>query len=215
MIQAKNFTVIVGDLVDSRRIVRRDETADKIHQALQQLGETFAQQIVAPPMLTQGIDEFSAVWATPAETFHMARELNERLHPHVFRISIAVGNIDIGLSENHAGLMDGPAFHRAAGNLDEMRRGGEIYRFHLGAGQEDLSRWLTTTANLYHLLTTDRTARQLEVVRLYRKIGRQDEVALQLGVTQQAVSQSLRQSSYRQMAAAEEMIDSFLKSHLT
>ena len=52
---------------------------------------------------------------------------------------------------------------------------------------------------------------QNQVVRLYRELGRQKDVAERLGITQQAVSDILKRAHWREINRAERLIDGVLR----
>lgn len=65
-------------------------------------------------------------------------------------------------------------------------------------------------AQLHSTLLSEWTAARASAVRSYRRLGRQAEVAKELGVSQQAVSQMLLGARFRELKAAEESMRSWL-----
>ena len=81
----------------------------------------------------------------------------------------------------------------------------------------DVPAWAPTLAaavedalRLHHLLVADWTERQAEVVRLWRRLGRQADVAERLGVTQSSVSQTLARARADELAAHESSLTALL-----
>jgi hypothetical protein len=65
-------------------------------------------------------------------------------------------------------------------------------------------------ARLHRSLTSDWTEGRWQAVRAYRRLGRQADVARELGVTQQAVSQMLLGARLRELVAAEAALRAWL-----
>ncbi len=81
----------------------------------------------------------------------------------------------------------------------------------------DVPAWAPTLAaavedalRLHHLLVADWTERQAEVVRLWRLLGRQADVAERLGITQSSVSQTLARAHAQELAAHESSLAALL-----
>jgi predicted DNA-binding protein YlxM (UPF0122 family) len=107
--------------------------------------------------------------------------------------------------------MDGPAFHTAADMIQRAKKENLYYCFNLGFQFTEFDPWLNELANLLHILRSGWSNHQLRVVQLYEKFGSQISVAKKLGITQQAVSDALRQAHWKEVKRVENMIDEALE----
>lgn len=205
------LTVIVGDLVGSRKVRNRAELSRAVLRAIVQIDEAFRDAFHAPAELTRGVDEISAVLYDPGLSYRICTHLNEELHPHELRFAVVRGLIDVNVSSGDASSMDGPAFHRAADLVERAREKNRAILFDLGLKPPALEEALNEVVNLCHVLRRSWTDRQREAVTLYRRLGRQDLVAERLGVTQPGISRLLSKAHWTEIRHAETWIDTVLK----
>lgn len=205
----KLYTVVIGDLVDSRAVPDRRRAAGTLRKALSEGTRAFAGELEAPPALTKGIDEFAAVLRSPAPVFRLCRRINFSIHPLRFRFAVIRGAIDIGIETGDAARMDGPAFHAASDGIDSIRGRKESYFFQLGRDPQAAT-WLNVLANTVQVIMNGWTANQVAVVALADEIGVQKEIAKRRKVTPQAVSDALKAANWSEVARAFALIDDYL-----
>ena len=205
------FTIIVGDLAGSRKIKDRRQLSRKIRQVIGVVSRRFAGEVYAPLVLTRGIDEISGVLRRPGTSYRICRLVNEALLPHAFRFAVVEGNLDIDVSSRDAGRMDGAAFHSGAGLIRQAKKENLHYIFELGFQHEELNACLNQLTRLAHILRSEWTDHQRRVVQSYERLGNQKAAAKKLGVTQQAVSDALRQAHWRELTQAETVVDTLLE----
>jgi predicted DNA-binding protein YlxM (UPF0122 family) len=109
--------------------------------------------------------------------------------------------------------MDGPAFHTASDMIQRAKKENLYYCFNIGFQFAELDQWLTELTNLLHILRNGWSNHQRRVVQFYEKFGSQKAVAKELGITQQAVSDALRQAHWKELNRVEKMIDEVLKKY--
>ena len=100
------------------------------------------------------------------------------------------GDIDVGVGSGRVPAMDGPAFHRAEEMLSSVADADLL--FDLAVSESTLDRAIADEVNLLLRWRAGLTERQAEYVRAYERRGTQAAAAADLGVTQQAVSNELR-----------------------
>ena len=208
--KTKTFTVLVGDLVRSRRIANRQEVAKLIHNSLKNINRDFNKEFFAPLIFTRGIDELSGVLKSPHVSYEVCRQLNDRIAPHTFRFAIVTGPLDIAMGSKDAQKMDGPAFHQATDLIQQAKRDDRPYCFSIGTPNMEIDQSLNEMTNLIHILRYGWSDHQRAVVHLYEKWARQEVVADKLGITQQAVSDALQKAHYKAIKRAEILIDQLL-----
>ena len=212
-VESKIFTIIVGDLVGSRNISDRQQLSRKIASVIDQVSKEFRKEFYAPLTLTRGIDEFSGVLKRFNMSYGICRFLNEKVHPHLFRLAVVRGPLDIAITSKDARRIDGPAFHVAADMIQRAKKENLYYNFNLGFQFEEFDLWLNELTNLLHILRSSWTNHQRRVVQLYKEIENQKIVAKDLGITQQAVSEALRQAHWKELKRVETMIDRTLEKY--
>lgn len=200
--------VLLADLASSRRVSDRTEVGNRVEAAIASINRAHADCWRAPLVTTKGFDELSGVLIGPGPAFDIAVGVNEAVWPLRFRWSLGIGRIDYAAESVDAGAMDGTAFHAAAAGVQRAERLGLFFAIE-GVGAPDHE--LVESAAALHALTVSRWSKALpEVVRLARSGRNQQEIAERLGVTQQAVSASLRRAGFDELVACERSIGLWL-----
>jgi predicted DNA-binding protein YlxM (UPF0122 family) len=213
--EEKLFTIIVGDLVSSRSISDRQQLPHKIRLILNSITRKFKKEFHASFVFTRGIDELSAVLKRPHLSYRICRLLNEGIAPHLFRFAVVRGRLDVAITSKDARKIDGPAFHIGAKMIQQAKKEDQIFRFNLGSKCEEINEWLNELANLLQILRSGWTDHQLQVVKLYERLGAQKVVAKELNITQQAVSDALRQAHWKELRRVEGLIERILGKYDT
>jgi len=86
----------------------------------------------------------------------------------------------------------------------------QVFRFDLPNRTDEELALADALVRLHRTLTQEWTAARADAVRCYRRHGRQAEVAQELGVSQQAVSQMLLGARWRDLIAAEDAMRRWL-----
>ena len=205
------LTVIVSDLVHSRDIPGRQELSRKIPLLIENVSKKYRKEFYAPLIQVRGIDELSGVLKQSNMSYRICRLLNEAIYPNLFRFAIVQGALDIAIDSRDVTKMDGTAFHTAADMIKQAKKKNLYYCFDLGHDFTQLNLLLNELPNLVHILRSSWSKHQRLVVQFYEKFSTQKAVAKQLGITQQAVSDALRQAHWKELKQAEDIIDQVLK----
>ncbi|MGV3658364.1 MAG: SatD family protein [Chitinophagaceae bacterium] len=182
--------VLLADVVGSRRIEDRAAFDKKLQAALQQANQTFGNAFALPLQAWKGLDEVAAVLSSPTELYTVISVIQEAVAPQKFRFVLVRGNIDVVPASKDVREADGAAFHEAAEAMQHLKREGLLFSCQTGNALWDLA--YSTQLNLLLLLKDDWTERQRSIYTAYTKMGRQEEVAAALQVTQQTVSKTLQ-----------------------
>lgn len=204
--QERIYTVVVGDLVGSSKASARQEKALKIESTLHYLSTMFPDDFLAPLTLVRGMDELSGVLVRPDQSYHICTLLNEAIFPLRFRFAIVQDNLDVGTKSKEAGKMDGPAFHRASRLIPMLKLDGALYGFRLAPPMHEFNELLSQLASLAGIIQARRTERQNDIFRKYRQLQNQKSVAAELGIKQQAVSDAMIATSWKQVEVTERLI---------
>jgi hypothetical protein len=205
---------VSGDLVGSRNLNNRKDLASMIERAMAAASQPRHADWLALPMLTRGLDEFSAALDSLLPLFDFSVALNEALWPLRFRIGVGVGGVDVGLETGIASRLDGPAFHLAAEALADARTTRRPLVIRDPSADPVLLAALEALAQAHGALVEGWTPAAARQVPLMRTVGHQVRLAEMLGVTQQAVSRTLTRARYRELRDIEGAANAIIAGRL-
>lgn len=188
-------TAILCDVRDSRKIPDRNAFREQLHGCLQDLNSQ-PQCLLARFEEQAGIDEFAGI-ALTENTGTVISKLWFCLYPQVVRCSVVTGELDI-LSEPAgngdlpaAQAFDGPAFHRAADQLQAMHDTDQLFCYHSQQQDQSQNAIISALGDLLYAQMLNWTKRQYQTASSYLQHGSQSTAATSLGISQSAVSRSL------------------------
>lgn len=114
------YMAIIGDVVDSKRLQRRDEFQVKLAATLKQ-ASTRNPSLASPYTITLG-DEFQAVYRSADRLFADIFAIWRDLDPAKVRFAIGVGELSTAINSKQALGMDGPAFHQARNAINALKK---------------------------------------------------------------------------------------------
>ena len=198
---SERLLVLLGDVEDSRRIERRDEFQRLLEATCGQLNRDHERQLRAKFAILKGIDEIGAVLLSVSAVYEIVDAVGRALYPQRMRFAVVRGDVDTGLQSAEVGRMDGPAFHKAAAIMAELKAN----RLPFGMAVEDAAfdDALAGAASLIQMAKARRSERQWEAVREYERLGTQARAATELDVSQQAISHALVTADYKQVRLVE------------
>jgi hypothetical protein len=164
--------------------------------------------LLVPVAATGHVPEFAGILADPSSAYPLARGLAEAFFPLAVRTAVALGEFPDPGDGPYS--LDGPPFDVAAELLYRARKEDRLLLY--AVGSPPLDALANALVLLLHRDLTDWTERQAQVVRLYRRYGRQKAVADELGVSQQAVSSALTAVGWKAMVEAERTLEAVLAS---
>ncbi|WP_435334561.1 SatD family protein [Haloarchaeobius sp. TZWWS8] len=210
---AKDYCVVLGDVVESRDVADRAAFQRDLRHALEEVNERHDEAVVAPFSLLKGIDEIGGVLATVAPIVEIQRTLSWAVHPTQIRLAAVVGELDVNVETRDIALMDGPAFARADRVLQAVET--EELTFRLEGDDPTLDRLVSDELNLLDMLRNDWSERRLEVITVYERHGTLKEAAAVLDISPQAVSKHVRGARLAQLTAIEDRLIKTLRSYPT
>jgi hypothetical protein len=143
--------------------------------------------------------------------YGVVRRFYEAVHPVWVRFAAATGDIDVGVESGRVPAMDGPAFHRADEMLASVADADLL--FDLAVSESTRDRAIADEVNLLLRWRAGLTERQAEYLRTYERRGTQAAAAADLGVTQQAVSNELRDVGWPFVDRIERRLDRTLDEY--
>ncbi len=136
----------------------------------------------------------------------------DSLYPHSMRFTLSFGEIDVGLDTKDVAKMDGSAFHKAADMMNKLKKSKLL--FTMSTHDEIMDIAIKGQINLIFFLRKKWSKKQYEVIKEYEKVGSQYEVAKALSVTQQAVSNILKRSMWKEIKNIEEDLNRVLHLYM-
>lgn len=159
--------------------------------------------LTAPFELADDGTAATAVLAGAERAFDLAVALGEAAWPVRLRCTL------VAAPPAGAAGRDDAVRTKAQKLLRGMERGAALRTDLPGRSAEECA-LADAVARLHRSLTSDWTESRWQAVRAYRRLGRQADVARELGVTQQAVSQMLLGARLRELVAAEGALRAWL-----
>ncbi|MDD2272053.1 MAG: SatD family protein [Desulfuromonadaceae bacterium] len=207
---AASYYVLLGDVVSSRNIARREEFQLRLQHACAEAAKQFSATVHARIKLLKGTDEIGAVLNSWQDAFDIVSIILDEIHPYQIRFSLVRGVIDVGENSDDVAKMDGPAFHAAASIINELKQNGLLFQMITGDPQTDMS--ISNQVSMLLLLRQRWTAKHHQVVMEYRKNETQQFIASKMKITQQEVSRLLRQIHWKQYRIMENLVRNQFKS---
>ena len=190
--------VLLADVVQSRTIADRERFQRQLKHTFDEVNEAENEWLSVPLTTMKGVDEFGCVLTHRAPLPDIIVPLQRVAHPTGIRFGLAAGSIDVGTGSDTVAEMDGPAFHEASSLLEELRDTGQYVAIETDDPLDDL---IAGALDLLAMGELSVTPRQLEIITAYGDHGTQSAAGDELGIHQQAVSESLTRSQYRQRQA--------------
>jgi len=201
---------LVGEVEENPSVLGFETLQERLVQVLGELNREHAPTLLFPLAAPGGFPEFVAVLGDLSLSYRLARALAETFHPLSVRVAAAYGLVNVPPPGEEPEQVDGPAMDLAAELLYRARKEDRLLV--VQSGNEAVDRLVNTLTLVLYRDLQEWTARQCEVVRLYRRLGRQTEVAQHLRVSQQSVSGSLAGARWRTLTEAERVLDQALSA---
>jgi hypothetical protein len=204
---AKEYCVIIGDIVQSKEIKNRRVFQRKFSGILRKINKEFASNVVSKFTITIG-DEFQGVLKDLSQSYNIIDKIQEMFYPVKLRFGVGWGKITTSIKKEAVG-MDGPAFHRAREAIEEAEKTKLGIIFKLNKLEENLS--INTLVHCLENIKNSWTARQREVTALYLKYNNQEKVARLLKVKQPSVAAVLTSAQWNWYSEVREGVNTLLK----
>ncbi len=207
---SRRYAIIVGDVVKSGKIIDRTQYWEMLQKVTNKVNKNYREEFYAPMTILKG-DEVSAVLNDLSSVYNIMRDFQELFYPYQIRFASVYGNVDVALDTKNASLIDGPAFWKANDCLEDIKKEKRYFKFEFGSESTDAM--LTTIANLVTHIKNSWSKSEKEIIDLYEKTKKQEDVAKKYNVSQQAVSNALKRSNWQIVRESEEIIIKVLKTY--
>ena len=202
------YCAIIGDIVNSKKILNRQEIQDLFYSVLKEINMEFDNNIASDFTITLG-DEFQGLISKPSLSYEIIKKIKQKMSPVELVFGVGIGEMNTRIQRAISIGSDGPAYHYARNMVEKAKKKRPSIRYYSGTTSDELINGL-----LYFTESciNSRTAKQVEAVKLYDELKSQKEVAKRLNKSQGAISGILFNAFYYEVANAEEEIRLFLKS---
>jgi len=195
------FFALLGEVEEDLQSQDSQVLMGRLRETAALLNDQFQGAWKAPLSVSRTFPEFGGVLMTTGPLYEITRNLADASRPLPVRIGLAKGGITAGVDTRDSETMDGPAFDRAGELLYRARK--ERRMLLVDTGDEEKDTLLNALMLLLQRSFQQWTDRQWEVVRLYRELKRQREVASRLNISQQSVSNSLSGAGWKVVSEVE------------
>ena len=163
---------LIGDIVSSRKIKKREETQKRLRRYFNAVNASH-KTLISPFTITLG-DEFQALYGRSGDLFKDIWEIMLILYPVKVRFSIGVGQLSTRINKKQSIGMDGPAFHNARKGLIQLKK--TSYLFNITTDTENSnklarhslflishisSKWKSTRLKILVMLYEGKTAKEI------------------------------------------------------
>jgi hypothetical protein len=207
---AKNYIVLVGDIVKSGKAKNRQRLQHKLIAACRLINRDFKSVLYAPLKITRG-DEIAGVLLDHKPLYQIFERLNDILLPNFIRIALVRGRLTAGLETKDAAIIDGPAFRDADTLLHAAKKKNSLIEINLGNPLFDET--ITLVFNLVWEIKKRWTPRQRTILTLWAKLGTQAKAAKKAGISQPVVAKTLKRMQWEQVRNAESLTNKLFEAY--
>ena len=202
------YAVLTGDLIDSTSLdtPSREEARQLVLSSVAELNDWLPKNkiVYGDPEIFRG-DQWQALLAQPKFAFRAVLWVRAKLIAMGFdtRISVGIGSVD-RISKSNISMSDGDAFLWSGHGLDNMNTGSE-FAISLPARMDANERWVKIVVELAGAIVSDWSELQAEAVCFAidpKKNYSQKQIAENLGVSAQAVSDRLKLAKWKALREA-------------
>lgn len=213
----KDYTVIIGDIIDSKKIVDRKQVQMKFKKILHDINQKYAADIASQFTITLG-DEFQGLLKNRNNVIKMITEIEMAIAPIKMRFGVGIGEVSTAINFESSSEIDGPAYHRARAMVEELEASESQYSQRLASiliasqeGNKEIDQLLNSILSVCTALKSKWTIRQWEVIEAYLvNEENQYRAAEKLGIGQSSVSKALNAAEFASYKSAMDTVNAFL-----
>lgn len=203
------YIALKFDIVGSRKLLQRESVQRTFLAVADEINERFGSGLAAEFIVTHG-DEAQALLRTSHADFAFAifEHLFFAIRAVEFRCGIGLGTLSTSLREKAIG-MDGTAWQNAEAAIQCAKKKRQAIYFKGFAPH--LETQLNALGNLLCFVRSRWTKEQIEVIRLLTKFSTQKEIAVNLGISEAAVSKRLTSAGWQYYYQGRRALDILLQ----
>ncbi|NLC40912.1 MAG: hypothetical protein GX763_08370 [Clostridiaceae bacterium] len=215
----EKYIAIIGDMVDSKKIVDRKTAQQKYKDILSEINHKYEKDIAARFTITLG-DEFQGLLKNKNNIMNIILEIEIAMAPIDMRFGIGIGDINTDINFNLSKEIDGTAYHRARRMVEEIKvsqsrhaeRESNIMICSIDENIE-IDKLLNSILSVCTVLKSRWTERQKVIIQAYlMNEENQYKTAQSLNINQASVSKALNNANFYSFKSAIDNIASFLSN---
>lgn len=198
------YFAIIGDIVESKKILNRNEAQEKLNHILKDINIEYERNIAAKFIITLG-DEFQGLLSNPIHLFDIIDKIKFKMYPIKIRFGVGIGNIHTNINKEMALGADGPAYHYARKMIEEIKilnktNSKSQYNTDIGVSsiyKTDIVSLINNNLCLCYFIEEKWTDKQRELIeKIMFSNKTQREIANELNLVQSSVQRRLKSSGY-------------------
>jgi DNA-binding CsgD family transcriptional regulator len=202
MLAYKHYIAIIGDIIESRKIIERNAAQEQLKTVLFGINEDFAADIAVPFTIVLG-DGFQGLLSCGAHLLTIVETIEQRIYPVKLRLGLGVGQIITDIDPSMPLAADGPAYHNAREMVDDLKTAENKKKEAKSnvkikiEGDNEISDLMNTVFLLNTVIKNKWTTRQREIIADYLQNGvTQIDIAKRHGINQSNVQKALSNANF-------------------
>lgn len=194
--------IIVGDVIRSSKKFD-PEKWEYFHKAIDKINMLYNNKLEVPFTIYSG-DSFGAVCKDVISAIEQILKMQEIQQYYKSRYVLIEGEISYGIDKRNFLTMEGPALWKSEDELIRIKKRKLLFNSSLENDLLALS--INTIMNLILTIKDDWNEQEWTVYRNYTAEARQQDIAQQMGISQQYVSKIIKQSNLWLVKDSEESL---------
>lgn len=212
----EKYVVIIGDIIDSKKIANRNEVQQKLKKILSDVNSMYKEEIVAKFKISLG-DEFQGLLKNQGNIIKIISVIEEALAPVKLRFGIGIGGVSTDINFDNSLEIDGEAYYRARKMVREIENKKSQYAesntniMICSSDEQSLDDELANAVlSVCTALKSKWTNRQREIISAYlRNFENQYKTAEALNIAQSSVNRALNNAEFYSYKEAMNRVDTF------
>lgn len=213
----KDYTVIIGDIIGSKKIEDRDKVQADFKDILFSMNQKYAEHIASKFTITLG-DEFQGLLKNNEYAIQIIYEIEMAMLPIQMRFGVGIGEVSTAINFESSSEIDGPAYHRARAMIEELeiterQRSKRQANILLASQPEnmEIDQLLNSILSVCTALKSNWTLKQQEIIQAFLlNEENQTKTAEKLGIAQSSVSRGLSGANFVTYQSAINTVNTFL-----
>lgn len=217
----EKYIVIIGDIIESKKIESRNEVQLHLKNILNEINKDYKVHIASEFKITLG-DEFQGLLKNSNHIMDIISKIEISMDPIEFRFGIGIGNITTYINFYNTSEIDGPAYHRARKMIENIEGKKLLYKksysnILICRGENSIltDELLNSTLSVCTALKSKWTDRQKEIIYSYLlNDENQYKAASALSVGQPSMNKALNNARFHTYNSAINTIKIFLDDEI-
>lgn len=212
-----DYTVIIGDIIDSKEIEDRKNAQTKFKKILADINEKYSEDIASKFTIVLG-DEFQGLLKNRNNIIKIIFEIELAMAPIALRFGVGIGEVSTDINYEYSSEIDGPAYHRARAMMENLQSSKSQYSKRQAnilissqVGNAEIDKLLNSILSVCTALKSKWTLRQTEIIGVYLKSEEnQYKAAEKLEIGQSSVNKALNSANFYTYKSAMDSVNLFL-----